>query len=210
MGNWNISIRGVGPHHNGQPYDAEQVAARAVEELRAAGHTVVSAEVTYGGVVVLSDGQYGGVSALLPLASAAKSFLVGLLALLVLAPAVAWAQPAAAPPIQDDLGSLAELLLQALTGRNWPLLASLAIVLLVALVRRLGSAVPLLEPVLAHPVVAWLLPTLAAVGATLIAALQSGTPISLSLMLNALVTALAANGLFNGSKKLAEARAVSP
>lgn len=60
MGNWNISIRGVGPHHNAQPFDAEQLAAELVDKLKAAGHRVVSAEVTYGGVEVLEDGRYGG------------------------------------------------------------------------------------------------------------------------------------------------------
>lgn len=60
MGNWNISIRGIGPHHNGKSYDAERLAAALVDNLKAQGHRIVAAEVTYGGVEVLEDGQYGG------------------------------------------------------------------------------------------------------------------------------------------------------
>ena len=60
MGNWNISIRGVGSHRNGSKHDAEQMAAKLVDDLKAAGHNVISAEVTYGGVEVLEDGTYGG------------------------------------------------------------------------------------------------------------------------------------------------------
>lgn len=55
MGNWNISIRGVGPHHNGIKDDVEQIASRFVAELRAAGHSVASASVTMGGEVVLAQ-----------------------------------------------------------------------------------------------------------------------------------------------------------
>ncbi|MCC6178823.1 MAG: hypothetical protein WAZ94_15195 [Phycisphaerales bacterium] len=53
MGNWNVTIRGVGPHHNQQETDVEQVAAKAVAQLKAAGHNVVSATVTTGGEIDL-------------------------------------------------------------------------------------------------------------------------------------------------------------
>lgn len=50
MGNWNITIRGVGAHHNtGYPVDANRMAAEFVQKLRDAGHTVASATITYGG-----------------------------------------------------------------------------------------------------------------------------------------------------------------
>lgn len=50
MGNWNISIRGVGVHHNKDlPADADRMAHDFVEKLRAAGHSIVSAEITFGG-----------------------------------------------------------------------------------------------------------------------------------------------------------------
>lgn len=50
MGNWHISIRGVGIHHNnGWLDDANVMTADFVRALKAAGHSVVSASFTYGG-----------------------------------------------------------------------------------------------------------------------------------------------------------------
>lgn len=40
MGNYSITIEGVGSHDNGKSYDAEQMATDLVEKLRAAGHTI--------------------------------------------------------------------------------------------------------------------------------------------------------------------------
>jgi hypothetical protein len=48
VGNWNISIRGVGAHHNGVPGDANEMAKVFVQALKAAGHRVLGATVTYG------------------------------------------------------------------------------------------------------------------------------------------------------------------
>lgn len=57
MGNWNISIHGVGAHHNrGFPKDANRMAARFVEELKAAGHSVTAATITHGGEDNVLDG----------------------------------------------------------------------------------------------------------------------------------------------------------
>lgn len=50
MGNWNINIQGVGCHHNKDyPKDANKMAAKFVQELKAAGHTVEAAVFTHGG-----------------------------------------------------------------------------------------------------------------------------------------------------------------
>jgi hypothetical protein len=50
MGNNAIIIRTVGCHHNGRAdIDAEQIAKRCVDELRAAGHSIVAATVETGG-----------------------------------------------------------------------------------------------------------------------------------------------------------------
>jgi hypothetical protein len=50
MGNWNITVRGVGIHHNnGRKDDANVMTADFVRALKAAGHSVVSASFTYGG-----------------------------------------------------------------------------------------------------------------------------------------------------------------
>lgn len=49
MGNWHISVEGVGAHHNAEyPNDANRLAQKFVEELRAAGHQVNKATFTYG------------------------------------------------------------------------------------------------------------------------------------------------------------------
>lgn len=56
MGNWNISIKGVGVHHNkSYPDDANRIAAECVAKLRAAGHSIASATITYGGDDNLED-----------------------------------------------------------------------------------------------------------------------------------------------------------
>ena len=49
MGNAAIIIRSVGPHQNARSFDAEQIAMRAVAELRSYGHSVLSASVETGG-----------------------------------------------------------------------------------------------------------------------------------------------------------------
>ncbi len=49
MGNWNITVRGIGIHHNGRPDDAEAMAKVFVQSLKAAGHQILGATVTYGG-----------------------------------------------------------------------------------------------------------------------------------------------------------------
>ena len=54
MGNWTITIEGVGPHgnhlaHNGAPFDAEAHAARAVRDLVESGHNVTHAMIHAGG-----------------------------------------------------------------------------------------------------------------------------------------------------------------
>lgn len=49
MGNCTLTIKFVGTHHNGHPYDAEQMAARFVNELVERGHRVTHAGLTIGG-----------------------------------------------------------------------------------------------------------------------------------------------------------------
>ncbi len=51
MGNWNINIQGVGSHHNANnKWDANRMAAKFVEDLKAAGHDVQVAAFTHGGL----------------------------------------------------------------------------------------------------------------------------------------------------------------
>lgn len=49
MGNWTITIAGVGPHHNGRPFDADQLARRTHEMFQVAGHSIEETRFTYGG-----------------------------------------------------------------------------------------------------------------------------------------------------------------
>ena len=50
MGNWAITIIGTGAHHNKDyPQDANKMAEKFVDDLKAAGHIVESATFTHGG-----------------------------------------------------------------------------------------------------------------------------------------------------------------
>ncbi len=55
MGNYNISINGIGCHHNDQDYDADRLAANLVSELKDKGHTIESATFTHGGAESLME-----------------------------------------------------------------------------------------------------------------------------------------------------------
>jgi hypothetical protein len=49
MGNWNITIQGVGAHGNGLDIDAEQLYKKFIEDVMKAGHTITHSSITYGG-----------------------------------------------------------------------------------------------------------------------------------------------------------------
>ncbi len=56
MGNWHISIQGVGSHHNkDSPTDANRMAKDFVTSLQKAGHHIENAEFTHGGKDGLID-----------------------------------------------------------------------------------------------------------------------------------------------------------
>lgn len=56
MGQWNITVRGTGCHHNPKlATDANRMAAEFVERLKTAGHVVMSASFTYGGDEDITD-----------------------------------------------------------------------------------------------------------------------------------------------------------
>jgi hypothetical protein len=57
MGNWNISIRGVGAHHNAIKEDVEQMTAKFVDELKKAGHAITGACVTTGSETLISPSK---------------------------------------------------------------------------------------------------------------------------------------------------------
>ena len=59
MGNWNISIEGIGSHHNqALETDANKMAAKFVQSLKNAGHTVTKASFTHGGADNLEGSWY--------------------------------------------------------------------------------------------------------------------------------------------------------
>lgn len=56
MGNWHISIEGVGSHHNkDNPPDADRMAAEFVEALKSKGHQISRASFTFGSSQRLAD-----------------------------------------------------------------------------------------------------------------------------------------------------------
>ncbi|HVI40395.1 MAG TPA: hypothetical protein VM577_07020 [Anaerovoracaceae bacterium] len=59
MGCWNITIRGIGAHHNPDyPADADKMAKEFVRQLKSKGHTITSASITYGGDERLDEPQH--------------------------------------------------------------------------------------------------------------------------------------------------------
>lgn len=58
MGNFNISIRGIGVHHNKKnKNDANRMAAKFVQEMKDAGHSISSATITTGGEDDVAGGE---------------------------------------------------------------------------------------------------------------------------------------------------------
>lgn len=56
MGNWNITIEGVGAHHNvDYEKDANRMAAEFVKKLQEAGHTIARASFTHGSADALTE-----------------------------------------------------------------------------------------------------------------------------------------------------------
>lgn len=56
MGNWNMTVRGVGCHHNREyPTDANRMFAAFVKSLKDAGHQIEAATITFGGQDDVSD-----------------------------------------------------------------------------------------------------------------------------------------------------------
>lgn len=49
MGQWNMTIRGMGAHHNKRyPQDANRMLAEFVQKLKKAGHNITAASITHG------------------------------------------------------------------------------------------------------------------------------------------------------------------
>ncbi|MET0405641.1 MAG: hypothetical protein ABW123_24695 [Cystobacter sp.] len=116
--------------------------------------------------------------------------------------------PPESPSSQEvGLGEVVKLVVQAVSSRNWGLLACALVLGAVYAVRRFLSA---RVPWLSSDVAGVVLSMATAVSLSLVAALQSGTPVTLSLVLGALLTAAGASGLFSWGKKLTAAAKVNP
>ena len=109
-------------------------------------------------------------------------------------------QSAPTPPTEIGLDSIAKLVTDAVATKNWALLACAGVLAAVYLVRRLGSAYwPWLSSDRGGVAVSFVV----AVFFALASALQTGTPLSFSLVLGAILTAASASGLWTWGKKLA-------
>ena len=120
-------------------------------------------------------------------------------------------------PLDEGLG-VAQGFLNAINNKQWGLAVSLGIVALVwvfrwALARLADPELPAtasdtwlirFSRWIHEPFVSWLLPSLGAVAGTVAMALMKDQPLTLGLVLSALVTGLTANGVFNGTTKLKE------
>lgn len=61
MGNWNVTIQGVGQHHNNSPNDVETITKEFVDRLVKAGHNIESAFVTTGSKIEIEKGDRNGI-----------------------------------------------------------------------------------------------------------------------------------------------------
>lgn len=111
-------------------------------------------------------------------------------------------------PLADDPHRLALVVLDGVQRGQWGLVVSAVLVGLIFVLRRFGKQlVPALAGFLDHPIVAWALPSTASILGAVVTALVAGTPVSVGLVLSAVITGLTANGLFNGLKQVQEAKA---
>ncbi|WP_223744865.1 hypothetical protein [Corallococcus sp. AS-1-12] len=124
--------------------------------------------------------------------------LAVLLSLSLVLPAVAFAQEAGAPD-PSNVESFARLVLDAVTARNWALVASLGVVALVYVLRRyMGAWWPVLRTARAGAALAVLLSVAGAVANALLA----GESFTVALLLKAVAIGLGAAGGFSVVKAL--------
>lgn len=110
-------------------------------------------------------------------------------------------------PLADDPHRLAMVVLDGVQRGQWGLVVSAVLVGLIFVLRRFGKQlVPALSGFLDHPIVAWALPSAASVLGAVLTALVAGTPVSVGLVLSAIITGLTANGLFSGLKQVQAAK----
>lgn len=96
---------------------------------------------------------------------------------------------------------IAELLLNAISAKNWSLVTILAVVLIVWLVRKYGSKY---FPVLGSAWAGVALSFLLSVGGAVVTAVIAGQALTFALFASAIITALASMGTWSGTKAIAE------
>ncbi|WP_404362859.1 hypothetical protein ACIHQR_23045 [Corallococcus coralloides] len=123
---------------------------------------------------------------------------LAVLSLCLAFPSVAFAQ-ASSTPDPGNVEGFARLILDAVTARNWALVASLAVIALVYVLRRyVGAWWPLLRTARAGAVLALLLSVAGAVSN----ALMAGESFTVALLLKAIAIGLSAAGGFTVMKTL--------
>jgi uncharacterized membrane protein (DUF441 family) len=107
----------------------------------------------------------------------------------------------------DNAEGLVRLLVDAATSRNWPLLVAVAVVLIVYLLRRFAlGGLSERWPWLGNKGVTLALVVLVSAAVTVGTGLLAGVPLSLGLVIGAVVTAaLSAVGLHSGGKNAVQA-----
>lgn len=105
-----------------------------------------------------------------------------------------------AQAVEPSLVDLGGVLLSALSGGQYALLGAAGLLLLVLVARKVGGKV---HPFFATPRGGAVLALLVAGLTSLVARLSAGAPFSLGLVLEAVVVALSASGLWSVSKNLA-------
>lgn len=102
----------------------------------------------------------------------------------------------------EDTLELSRLLLDAISGGRWTLVASLGVVLSVWVVRRFASPV---WPVLADKRIALVLAILGPMAASMATALIGGQALTIGVLLSGLIAGLGAVGMWSAQKNVREA-----
>lgn len=112
--------------------------------------------------------------------------------------------------LQDDGAQLALLALSLAAAGMWGPFAAVVLALLIWAARKFGrKLIPRAAVFFDQPLVAALLPTVAAIAVDVALALKAGTPLSLALFMRSIGLGLGANGAFNIAMKLREQRAAA-
>lgn len=110
----------------------------------------------------------------------------------------------------DNFDAILRLVVDGVsTGQPASVVVPGLLVLLVHLLRMgvgaFGERFPKLQAVFSHPFALWLLPTLVSVAGAILTVTVAGLPVTVAVVVKAVLLGLAANGTFNGIRKAQEA-----